>query len=136
MVDYDENGFTPSGGENGRKCPECGEEVNGKFRFCPACGTAIPEMPAQVPFRPGTAVSRQEPVSREQPIPRRSDRFSNNGNEPDKGRRFRTNADRTEASFREFNAVARPRRRKDDRKSAVPLIMILLVFLNYIGGGV
>ena len=136
MVDYDENGFTPSGGENGRKCPECGEEVNGKFRFCPACGTAIPEMPAQVPFRPGTAVSRQEPVSREQPIPRRSDRFSDNGNEPEKGRRFRTNADRTEASFREFNAVARPRRRKDDRKSAVPLIMILLVFLISIGGGV
>ncbi len=136
MAYFDENGFTPAGGENGRKCPECGEEVSAKFRFCPACGTAIPEVPAQVPIRPGMAVSRQEPVSREQPLQRRSTRFSDNGNEPEQGRGFRTNADRTEASFREFNAVARSRRRKDDRKSAIPLIMILLVFLASIGGGV
>jgi len=136
MAYFDENGFTPAGGENGRKCPECGEEVSAKFRFCPACGTAIPEVTAQVQIRPGMAVSRQEPVSREQPLQRRSTRFSDNGNEPEQGRGFRTNADRTEASFREFNAVARSRRRKDDRKSAIPLIMILLVFLASIGGGV
>lgn len=137
MVDYDEKGFSPSGGNNGRKCPECGEEVSGRFRFCPACGTAIPEVPANVPLRPRAAVSRQEPVSREQFVPRHGGaRFAENGSEPEQGRRFRTNADKTEASFREFNAVARSRRRKDDRKSALPLIMILLVFLVSIGGGV
>ncbi|MBL3539546.1 zinc-ribbon domain-containing protein [Aminivibrio sp.] len=138
MVGYDENGFSPSGEDSGRKCPECGEEVNGKFRFCPACGTAIPvpEVPAQEPLHPSTAVPRQEPPSRGQSIPRRGARFAVNGNEPEPGRRFRPNADRTEASFREFNAVARPRRRRGNRKSTLPLIFALLLFLASIGGGV
>lgn len=136
MVDFDDSGFSPNGGDDGRKCPECGEEVRGKFRFCPACGTAIPEMPAQAPHRPRAEVPRQEPASREQSIPRHGARFADNGIEPEQGRRFRTNADRTEASFREFNAVARSRRRKDDRKSALPLIFALLIFLVSIGGGV
>lgn len=137
MAEYSEKVFSPNGENNGRKCPECGEEVNRKFRFCPACGTSIPDMAVQEPLHPRMAVPRQEhPSPREKSFPRQEEKPADTGSEPDQGRRFRSNAERTEASFREFNAVARSRRRRDDRKSALPLIFILLVFLVSIGGGV
>ena len=122
MADFD---------ENTRKCAVCGEEVGERFRFCPACGAQVAERPL-----------RQSPPLREErdeeepypsiTVPERP-RVSR---EPRRPVQIRTNADSAEIRFREFSAVARKRRRHDDRKSVIPLILTLLVFLASIGGGV
>lgn len=94
-----------------QKCPECGEKVREEFRFCPVCGSAIPEITLSV-----VSSGRAE------------------ASEP--RRRVRTNASKTEESFREFNAVVRSRRRKDERRGGLTLVLVFLFFVVALGGGV
>jgi hypothetical protein len=32
-------------GQAGKFCTKCGERLEGRFRFCPACGTTVPDVP-------------------------------------------------------------------------------------------
>ena len=124
MADFD---------ENIRKCAVCGEEVGPRFRFCPACGSSV----AAKPFQPTLPSAPPEETGEEavSPPPDAEGRRVT-GNIPPRQVRIRTNADSAEIRFREFSAVARKRRRHDDRKSVIPLILALMVFLASIGGGV
>lgn len=119
MIENDE--FTIHRGsreEAEEKCPECGAEIRGGLRYCTSCGATVSE-DGHPPLR---EVSRQENEDR-RPL-----------SEP--GRRVRSNADRAERSYREFNAVARPRRRKNERRSRLPVILLLFVLAAALGGGV
>jgi len=119
MIENDE--FTIHRGsreEAEEKCSECGAEIRGGLRYCTSCGAPVSE-DGHPPLR---EVSRQE---NEDSRPLR---------EP--GRRVRSNADRAERSYREFNAVARPRRRKNERRSRLPVILLLFVLAAALGGGV
>ncbi len=98
--------------ESTATCPECGSQVPGRFRFCPECGNAMPEI---VP----PLVS--PPPSEDLPPP---------------PARVRVNPDRAEKSFREFNAVARKRRRRDEGRSILPLLLLFLILVSAIGAGV
>lgn len=119
MIENDE--FTIHRGsreEAEEKCSECGAEIRGGLRYCTSCGAPVSE-DGHPPLR---EVSRQE---NEDSRPLR---------EP--GRRVRSNADKAERSYREFNAVARPRRRKNERRSRLPVILLLFVLAAALGGGV
>lgn len=97
--------------DNAVTCPECGSEVPGRFRFCPECGSAMPEILPPPASPPPAEVPPPSPA------------------------RVRVNPDRTEKSFREFNAVARKKRRKDGH-SIIPLLLLFLILISSIGGGV
>lgn len=120
-----------------KKCAVCGEEVGERFRFCPACGSPVPEPEPEQPIQPSPPeAAREERDEEEYYPPRTAPRRPDVENAPSRPVRIRTNADSAEIRFREFSAVARKRRRHDDRKSVIPLILALLVFLGSIGGGI
>ncbi len=98
--------------ESAVTCPDCGSKVPGSFRFCPECGNVLPEIP------PPPALPSDEELPPPSPA------------------RIRVNPDRTEKSFREFNAVARKRRRKDEKRSILPLLLLFLILISSIGAGV
>lgn len=86
-------------------CHECGMEVSPQYRFCPYCGSAMPE-------------SLRHPEHFEvHRVPQRT-RVPNPVNE------------RAEESYREFNAVTRTRRRKKKRRGRLLFLLILLFLLG------
>ncbi|MDD3391663.1 MAG: zinc ribbon domain-containing protein, partial [Synergistaceae bacterium] len=100
------------------KCPECGAEIRGGLRYCTSCGAPVSEDG----HPPLSEAPRQE--NEDSRLPRGT------------GRRVRSNADRAERSYRQFNAVARPRRRKNERRSRLPVLLLLFVLVAALGGGV
>jgi len=119
MIENDE--FTIHRGsreEAEEKCSECGAEIRGGLRYCTSCGAPVSE-DGHPPLR---EVSGQENEDSRSPREPR--------------RRVRSNADRAERSYREFNSVARPRRRKNERRSRLPLLLFLFVLAAALGGGV
>ena len=114
MKDPFENVPSEKNKESTATCPECGSQIPGRFRFCPECGNAMPEIVPPLKTPPPAEVSP--------PLPSPA--------------RVRVNPDRTEKSFRDFNAVARKRRRRDEGRSILPLLLLFLVLISAIGGGV
>lgn len=118
-----------------RKCPECGEEVIRRFKFCPACGYLLPEAPPQATPRPRRVVLPPDENPWDRVYPKEGEGLADQGGSSFQGRRSRANADTAERSFREFNSVSRSRRRRDDKKSALSIIFGILIFLVSLGGG-
>lgn len=116
-----------------RKCAVCGEEVGGRYKYCPACGSPMAEPSLRQPPLPAADGEGEGKSTLRPEIPRRRAAAEN---VPPRPVRIRTNADSAEIRFREFSAVARKRRRHDDRKSVLPLVFALMIFLASIGGGV
>lgn len=135
MADLNEKDFSIPGEGKVRKCPECGEEVNARFKFCPACGYLLPEAPPPATPRPRRVVVPPDETPWDRIYPKEGAGLADQTGGAYQGRRSRANADGAERSFREFNTIARSRRRKDDKKSALSIIFGVMIFLLSLGGG-
>lgn len=86
-------------------CRECNMSVQPDFRFCPHCGSALPEV-----LRRSEHTEPQRPASRRRARPKVNER--------------------AEETYREFNAMARIRRKKRRQRSGVFVLLLFLLLLG------